>query len=504
MSESVGRAGFNVRHLRHGESGTRADRASLLRESMRELDDEAAAYYAAANPNIVAADTRLNVAMVNDGQGGFRRAKSTAEVLAYGDARIGTKQNPKSEDRVGNTGRKWNPKSFETTLIVVSLPRSMCVEIPNAYPLRDDNGEPVTDLAGNPVMRSRWVPRDRDEALRYFAESADFLGSDVLPGGHDAMHGYDVNLDESYPHAQYMTDTLADDPKNPGLLRVAAQQAWGVSREVLDHRGRIEQPQAKMTRYQKAYREHMHGLGYDVELEASERSKSSHTREEWAALKERERASEAFGDKVAEFAEKVTRGDEINKAARAQLDARESAVAAREQAAVADRAQLDRDLDDLPRLRAAARAEGLKAAEASAETAVADRIANAEAEAQRIITAAQEAAQEAVQDRLDAADEEIATERAKLTETPMAFDEFLNQETKAGRDTAERYRKHTELYYLHNKRRPQFLNDHDRAAMRGERKKTVSGHQQLVASMEEDKKKPNTSGSGEDGQGFVD
>lgn len=335
MSESVGRAGFNVRHLRHGESGTRADRASLLRESMRELDDEAAAYYAATNPNIVAADTRLNVAMVNNGQGGFRRAKSTAEVLAYGDARIGTKQNPKSEDRVGDTGRKWNPKSFETTLIVIALPRSMCIEIPNAYPLRDDNGNPVTDLAGNPVMRSRWVPRDRDEALEYFAQSGAFLGDQVFPGGHDAMHGYDVNLDESYPHAQYMGDTLAGDPKNPGQLRVAAQQAWGVSREVLDHRGKIEQPQAKMTRYQKAYREHMHGLGYDVELEASERSKSSHTREEWAALKERERVAEAFGDKVAEFTEKVTRGDEINKAARAKI--------------TADRAQLDAREADLDR-----------------------------------------------------------------------------------------------------------------------------------------------------------
>ncbi|MBK7822140.1 MAG: hypothetical protein IPJ61_14045, partial [Tessaracoccus sp.] len=43
--------------------------------------------------------------MVNDGQGGFRRAKSTKEVLDYGDARIGTQQNPKDEDRVGNTGR---------------------------------------------------------------------------------------------------------------------------------------------------------------------------------------------------------------------------------------------------------------------------------------------------------------------------------------------------------------------------------------------------------------
>lgn len=357
MSESVGRAGFNVRHLRHGESGTRADRASLLRESMRELDDEAAAYYAAANPNIVADDTRLNVAMVNDGQGGFRRAKSTAEVLAYGDARIGTKQNAKGEDRVGNTGRKWNPKSFETTLIVVSLPRSMCIEIPNAYPLRDDNGEPVTDIVGNPVMRSRWVPRDRDEALEYFARSGAFLGSEVLPGGHDAMHGYDVNLDESYPHAQYMTDTLADDPKNPGQLRVAAQQAWGVSREVLDHRGKIEQPQAKMTRYQKAYREHMHGLGYEVELEASERSKSSHTREEWAALKERERVAEALEDQNLDDLDLINASRKKDAARAADLDAREADLDRREQETADDRLAAQNARHEAEAASAAAQAE---------------------------------------------------------------------------------------------------------------------------------------------------
>ena len=134
---------------------------------------------------------------------------------------------------------------------------------------------------------------------------------------------------------------------------------------------------------------------------------------------------------------------------------------------------------------------------------MAARLANAEAEAQRIIKAAQEAAQEAAQARLDAADKEIAAAWAKLTETPMAFDEFLDHETKEGRDTAERYKKRSELYYLRNKRRPQFLNDHDLAAMRSEQK-TVSGHQQFVASMEEDKKRPNTSGSGsgEDGAGL--
>lgn len=44
MSEAVSRAGFNVRHLRHGQSGTSTDRASLLHESMRELDSRAAKF----------------------------------------------------------------------------------------------------------------------------------------------------------------------------------------------------------------------------------------------------------------------------------------------------------------------------------------------------------------------------------------------------------------------------------------------------------------------------
>lgn len=52
----------------------------------------------------------------------------------------------------------------------------------------------------------------------------------------------------------------------------------------------------------------------------------------------------------------------------------------------------------------------------------------------------------------------------------MAFEEFLANETKEGRDTAARYRKRSEMYYLRNKCRHQYLNDHDRDAMRAGRK----------------------------------
>lgn len=333
MSEAVGRAGFNVRHLRHGSAGTRTERASILRESMRELDDDATAFYARNNPNIIAADTHLNVAMVNDGQGGFRAAQSTAEVLAYGDARIGTRQNAKGEDRVGNTGRIWNPRSFETTLIVAALPRSMCVEVPDVYPVKDADGNAVLRADGQQVMRSRWVPRDRAEALQYFAQTAQFLADEVLTGGHDAIHGYDVNFDESYPHLQLMADTLAPNSKKAGELRVEAQQMWGVSREVRDAKtGKVEQGKAKVSRYQEAYRAHMISLGYEVEAEASSRSKSSHSREEWAELQERERAAEELDRQAGEDLDLASEQGRRNRRRAEDLDDRERKLGDREDA----------------------------------------------------------------------------------------------------------------------------------------------------------------------------
>lgn len=385
MSEAIGRAGFNVRHLRHGESGTRADRASILRESMRELDSKAAGYYAAHNPNIVPQDTRLNVAMVNDGAHGFRPAKSTSEVLAYGDTRIGTQQNPNAEDRVSNTGRKWNPRSFETTLIVVSLPRSMCVEVAGVYPVTDAHGVPVLDADGAAVTRSRWVARDRDEALHYFAETAGFLASEVLTGGTDSIHGYDVNFDEAYPHMQLMADTLAPSPKKSDGLRVEAQQMWGISGEVRNPAtGKVEQPKAKMTRYQQSYRAHMHGLGYEVELQASERSTSSHTREEWAVLQERERIAQADLAGAAQVeqqnladAQRIVEARKFHAARTANLDQRERAVAAGE--------------GELPKLLAHAgtQVEIAKKVTAAADVAAAAKLAAADAETARMLDATQ-------------------------------------------------------------------------------------------------------------------
>ncbi|MGJ9372520.1 hypothetical protein [Nesterenkonia sp. CF4.4] len=277
MNGTTGRAGGNIRHLQHkgtkGTGNTREDRASLLHESMRELDDEAVQTHARLNPNIVPADSHLNVAMVNNGDGTFRRPKSIEEVLDYGDSRI------------DNVYRKWKPNSFETTLVVVHLPKTMCDEVPNYYPLLDKvTGQPVIDEeTGEPKLRSRWVAKNRSDAIAYFDEVLAYYGSDVLTGGIDAIHGYDINFDESTPHIQIMADTLAPDPKHDGNLRVDASRMWDVHRDVtvdkfdattgqpvIDEKtGEVvqvlEQRRAKMSRYQRGLREHMVAKGYPVE-----------------------------------------------------------------------------------------------------------------------------------------------------------------------------------------------------------------------------------------------
>ena len=117
--------------------------------------------------------------------------------------------------------------------------------------------------------------RDRDEALRYFDEVVRYYAEDVLNGGVDAIHGFDINFDESTPHIQIMADTLVPDPKHDGKLRCESSQMWGSHRDVTELRAdkdgvvreMNELPQNKMSRYQKGLRDRMVSLGYPVEAD---------------------------------------------------------------------------------------------------------------------------------------------------------------------------------------------------------------------------------------------
>lgn len=241
MSEVKGHAAFH-KHKdapRHPgtKAGTRAERRALLKESMRHLDQNEVVRQAKKNSNIVTADTHLNVAYVNDGDGGFEVATGIDQVLDYGDAR---------EEKT----RYLREGSRTVDLFVVHLPKTMCVEIKDFYPRHNPDGsERLDPETGEPMSRSRWVARDPDEAMRYFESAVEFLGENVSPGGMDSIHGWATNFDESTPHVQLMGDPFAPDPKVPGMLRTEASRAYSSHRDVVCPEGTISIHRDKTTRF---------------------------------------------------------------------------------------------------------------------------------------------------------------------------------------------------------------------------------------------------------------
>ena len=295
---SVGRAAFNVKHLRRDNCGgdtTRGDRKSLLKESMRELDPDDLAHHAAMNSNIVVADSHLNVPFVNNGDGTFRRAESVDEVLDYQDARM--------------DGVRVQKNSFETSLFVVHLPKSMCVEIPDYY---------TSTVKGREVKRPRYVPRDYDEALQYFEEARRWLADNYIPGGIDAVAGGDINFDESTPHSQFQADTFSPDPNDPSKLRCRPGIAYNTDKSVRykdgPKKGKQIGGKQKMIDAQRGLREHMHSLGYPVELEVSERHDESLNPDRYAEQQDRERDLMSREAKVPKFTRAaVKKGYELGK-----------------------------------------------------------------------------------------------------------------------------------------------------------------------------------------------
>ena len=269
----VGRAAFNLKHLRRDRCGgdtTRGDRKRLLRECMRELDQRDLMHQAAMNSNIVVADAHLSVPFVNNGDGTFRRATSVEEVLQYQDARM--------------DGVRVQKNSFETSLFVVHLPKSMCVEVPDFY---------ASEVDGREVKRARLVARDYDEAKQYLEESMRWLAENFIPGGIDAVAGGDINFDESTPHIQFQADTLSPDPKDPDKLRCRPGIAYNTDTSVRyksgPKKGKQISGNQKFIDAQRGLREHMYALGYPVELDVSERHDESLSPDRYAEQQDRER-----------------------------------------------------------------------------------------------------------------------------------------------------------------------------------------------------------------------
>lgn len=269
MSDTTGRTGFRVTHTK-----AVGERRAIVHEMMRELDPKAVEYWARENTNIVVEDEVLDRGFVNDGTGRFVRATSMQEVIDYGQSRVDRLSSPLREDKPDKKG-KMRGGTVTTSMFVAHLPKSLCKEVPDFY----GKG------------RSRWIARDRDEAMRYFTDVLRFLGKNVIPGGFEAILGFDVQHSETTPHVQVLADTFADDPEHEGQLRPEWSRAYAAHRDVKREDGKMLTGRKKLERYQDDLKAYMVARGWPVERDVDPlRHDKTATKETYGALKDQERA----------------------------------------------------------------------------------------------------------------------------------------------------------------------------------------------------------------------
>lgn len=288
MSDEVGRAGFHVKHTK-----AVSERGAILDEMMRELKDESIKRWAARNPNIVVENEDSNIALVNDGEGGFDICTDPKQVIAYGNTRIAKLSSPIREPKLDPVTGKLKGGTTTTSMFVMHLPKSLCQEVPDFYPVYE-HGKEVG-------RRSRWVARDREEAKRYFDDIVEYLATHVIPGGADAVLGVDIQFSESTPHIHVLADTFAPDPKHPGQLRSEFSRAYGDHRDVRDDKGRQMGHKAKFRRYHAELKKFMIERGWPVELDVDPlRHDKTATKETYGAMKDKERALAEQEEKLAQ------------------------------------------------------------------------------------------------------------------------------------------------------------------------------------------------------------
>lgn len=278
MGNVVGRTGFHVTHTK-----SVSERGAILDEMMRELKDESVERWAQRNPSIVVEDEDSNIALVNDGEGGFDICTNPKQVLAYGNARLAKLSSPIRDPKLDPVTGKLKGGTTTTSMFVMHLPKSLCKEVPDFYPVYD-HGKEVG-------RRSRWVARDRDEAKQYFDDIVEYLATHVIPGGTDAVLGVDIQFSESTPHIHVLADTFAPDPKHPGQLRSEFSRAYGSHRSVRDDKGRQMSGQAKFRRYHDGLKRYMIERGWPVERDVDPlRHDKTATKDMYGAMMDKQRA----------------------------------------------------------------------------------------------------------------------------------------------------------------------------------------------------------------------
>ena len=280
MGNEVGRTGFHVTHEKSVKK-----RGAILDEMMRELKDESIERWAQRNPSIVVEDEKLNIAYVNNGDDRFVRCKDPKEVLVYGQQRLAKLSTPVKEPKLDPVTGKEKGGTTTSSMFVLHLPKSLCEEVKDFYPVLDDDGHETER------RRSRWVARDRKEAMRYFKDALAYMTQEVIPGGRDAILGFDIQFSESTPHIQILADTFAPDPKHPGQLRTEFSRAYGSHRSVRDDKGRQMSGQAKFRRYHDGLKQYMIERGWPVERDVDPlRHDKTATKDMYGAMMDKQRS----------------------------------------------------------------------------------------------------------------------------------------------------------------------------------------------------------------------
>jgi ATP synthase F0 sector subunit B len=290
MGNEVGRTGFHVTHEKSVKK-----RGAILDEMMRELKDESIERWAQRNPSIVVEDEKLNIAYVNNGDDRFVRCKDPKEVLVYGQQRLAKLSTPVKEPKLDPVTGKEKGGTTTSSMFVLHLPKSLCEEVKDFYPVLDDDGHETER------RRSRWVARDRKEAMRYFKDALAYMAQEVIPGGRDAILGFDIQFSESTPHIQILADTFAPDPKHPGQLRTEFSRAYGSHRSVRDDKGRQMSGKAKFRRYHDGLKQRMVELGWPVERDVDPlRHDKTATKDMYGAMMDKQRALDEYKQELAD------------------------------------------------------------------------------------------------------------------------------------------------------------------------------------------------------------
>ena len=308
-------------------------------------------------------------------------------------------------------GVRVQKNSFETSLFVVYLPKSMCKEIPDYY---------TSEVDGREVKRPRYVARDYEEAKQYLEESMRWLAENFIPGGIDAVAGGDMNFDESTPHIQFQADTFSPKPEDPDKLRCRPGIAYNTDTSVRytsgPKKGKQISGNQKFIDAQRGLREHMHALGYPVELEVSERHDESLNLDRYTEQQDRER----------------------------DLAKREDDVEVKKRSVQRDMDAIDRD-----REQAAKELEQAKADREAAQGVLENAEEQARAVAERVLKEAREKAeQEAEQtmglaeaqadELLERAEETARAKAGEITAAARSEAETITRKTDEARKQAER------------------------------------------------------------------